>query len=280
MEANAYRDDYVREDERDQYLAGMRLTWIASRFFNFSFVGAYSRLNYKHASYSFAESSGGAYPAADWFKSLAGLAGALSSAGAGSRAAEARRNGNEGGFGGGNGGGYGYGWGAGGTGSDSGNGPSLAGSSSQAAGNFGGSDLQDLEVVKTSRNDHLVSGNVVCDLFLTPAVNGGITAGYARLHSNDSFETYRQLQANVWISWDLAPEWRLRLDSGLCRTAYDQSPLSKQRTDKTYSAGAQLSRFFGSVEVYGKISWLKNNSIINSEFYHQMVTQCGFSLHF
>jgi len=45
MEANAYRDEYVREDDRDQYLAGLRLSWLYSRQITFTCEGALSRLN-------------------------------------------------------------------------------------------------------------------------------------------------------------------------------------------------------------------------------------------
>lgn len=219
MEANSYRDDYMPEDDRDQYLAGLRLSWIYSRFMTLSLEGTYSRLNYKNSSYSYAEPQG----------QEASAAGLLSPAGSGS--------GTE-------------------------------------------ADLQDLSVVKTSRNDHLTNGDFICDLFLTPTVYGSILTGYSRLHSTDDFETYRQVHASTRLTWDMTEVWRLQLESGLWRTAYDESPLHTNRTDKTFFAGAQVSRFFGPVEVYGKMTWLKNNSKVNSEFYHQMVTQCGFSWYF
>jgi hypothetical protein len=274
MEVNAYRDDYVREDDRDQYLAGMRLSWIYSRRMTFSFEGTYSRLNYKHASYSYAEPQGQAASPAGLL-SLAGMTTALRSTGNRIGAAAARRNG----YGGGSGGGSG-GWGAGARNGNRYGQAVLPANNAAGAGSMGGSDLQDLSVIKTSRNDHLANSDFICDLFLTPTLYGALAAGYGRLHSTDDFETYRQLHANASLTWDLAASWRLQLESGLWRTAYDESPLHTNRTDKTFSAGAQLSRFFGPVEVYGKTTWLKNNSKVNSEFYHQMVTQCGFSWYF
>ena len=278
MEANAYRDDYIREDDRDQLLGGLRLTWIASRFFNVSLEGAFSRLNYKHAYYSFAEPSDAGPATGVTASSVNPENGLLSFANrkSGASLSARNRNGNGGSTWGGNGGSgrNGYGW-NGGSGLF---GPAQTGG--QDAASLGGSDLQDLAVVKSSRNDHLASGMLHIDLFLSPSVSAGLGAGYDRLHSTDEFETYRQLHALAWVGWEPAPQWRLRLDAGLWRTAYDQSPLPTNRTDKTFSAGARLSRFFGPFELYGAISWLKNNSIINSEFYHQTVTQCGLSWYF
>jgi len=143
-----------------------------------------------------------------------------------------------------------------------------------------GPDLAGLTAVRTSRNDHLATGDVLCELFLSPAVYGMISAGYARLHSTDSFETCRQLHAGAYLSWDMTDRWRLQLEAELRRAAYDESPLRVQRTDHRFSASGQVSRFIGPGELYGKIGWLKNNSKVNDEFYHQMVTQCGYCWYF
>lgn len=274
LETNAYRDDYIREDDRDQYLAGMRLSWLFSRHMTFSLEGACSRLNYKHAAYSYAEPSGSTAAAAG-LSSLTGMTRNLISAGSRVGTLVARRNRKSKAYGGG-GPGYPRGTRGGQEALPANNVPGAGGGS----GSGSGFDLQDLSVKKTSRNDHLANGDFICDLFLTPTVYGTVTAGYARLHSTDNFETYRQLHAHASLMWDFAAAWRVQLEAGLWRTAYDESPLRMKRTDKTFSAGAQLSRFFGPVEVYGKTFWLKNNSKVNSEFYHQMVTQCGFSLYF
>lgn len=255
LETQAYRDDYVREDEHDQYCAGLALDWFCSRRLSLSFEGSVRTLRYKHDAYTYVEY-------ADGLTLPAGLFSAKGFTGTAAAAIAARQNG---------------------TGPRGGNGPG-----NRYRPRLLSRDRVTLwpslpvTVEQTSRrgSDHLFSGDLTCELFLTPALSAQITAGYARLRATENLESFRQARAGSLLVWDMNAAWQVQIEASLARTDYDNSPLHVARVDHTFSAGLQLSRFLGPFEIFARADWLKNDSKVHLEYYRQMVTQCGFSWYF
>lgn len=275
-EVNAYRDDLVREDSRDEYLFGGRVSWLYSRYLTLSFESTYSRLDYKNPAQPYAgrepaPQTGPAAPAASPVAAPAQSRNPGKGSAAQSMSAQEAGNGN--------------GRGAGGnTGRNRNrfrNRLNAAFARIVDTVDFTASGaVPELAVTEPPRDDHLVNTDIIADAFMAPGISGAFSAGYAELHSSVDFETYRQWHARMQLDRDFRDTWRLELDAGWARTCYYDSPLSFERIDYTFSAGLSIGRQIGPFELFAGVIWLKNNSRLSVESYRQTVTQCGLSWYF
>jgi hypothetical protein len=275
-EMNAYRDDLVREDSRDEYLFGSRVSWLYSRYLTFSLESTYSRLDYKNPAKPFAgrEPAPQTGPAAPAVSPVAAPAqGRHPGKGPASQSISAQETGN------------GNGRGAGGNTGRNRNRfqnrlATIFSRVLDTADFTAPGTVPELAVTEPPRDDDLVNTDIIVDAFMAPGMSGAFSAGYAELHSTVDFETYRQWHARVQLDRDFRDTWRLELDAGWARTCYYESPLSFERIDYTFSAGLSIGRQIGPIELFAGVTWLKNNSRLSVESYRQTVTQCGLSWSF
>ena len=133
------------------------------------------------------------------------------------------------------------------------------------------------------RNNVLMVTGVDLDIFIMPALTGRLYAAYGDLNSSLDMESFREVQAGAALSWVPADQWRTVFEATWYRTQYNSVPENitrVRRTNYIWSAGMQVSRFWGDFELFGQAGWKSGDAPLDYESYTQTVIQCGLSYSF
>jgi len=267
-----YRDSYVREDDRNEYMFGFRFSRIHSRHHTFGIKTTYTRLDYRNDARPYSGRTPA--PQSDGGVTMPGLAATPRAephqSGMNRQAAATMQNRLE----------------PGGRGVERFFFPPgmmirmpvltmLASSSMRRM-----HEVQRLSTRFSARDDNLYTIHLYDNLFLTPQLNGTAYAGFAWLDSSLDLESYRQWYMGGEMGWDFREQWQLSLNAAWAQLDYYQGVDPFDRTDMTFSTGLRVSRFIKPVELFCQSDWLKSNSDLHTEFYHQTVSQCGLSWSF
>ncbi|MDQ1336831.1 MAG: hypothetical protein QG552_3781 [Thermodesulfobacteriota bacterium] len=140
-----------------------------------------------------------------------------------------------------------------------------------------------LDTLYPPRDNRLFATTLKLDVFILSSLTGRVYAAYGDLDASLDMESYREIQAGAALSWSPAPEWLAEVEAAWFRTDYHRVPQNitcVRRTNQIWSAGIQVSRFWGSVEVFGQAGWKSGDAPLDYESYTQTVIQCGLSYSF
>lgn len=133
------------------------------------------------------------------------------------------------------------------------------------------------------RDNRLLSTGLNLDIFMTSSLTGQVYTSYGDLNGSLDMESYREIQAGASVSWAPAPEWLVVMEAAWFRTDYHKVPSTiahVRETNDVWSAGFQVSRFWGDIELFGQAGWKSGDAPLNYESYTQTVIQCGLSYSF
>ena len=134
------------------------------------------------------------------------------------------------------------------------------------------------------RNNLLIRTVLTMDLFLTSSLSGSLYGGYADLDSSVDLESYGQIEAGFSLGWEPFEEWRVMGDVKWYRMDYHHVPDSMQKcvreTNTIYALGLEVSRFWGSLEIFAAAAITNGEAPLDYESYSQTVLQCGLSWSF
>ena len=140
-----------------------------------------------------------------------------------------------------------------------------------------------LSTLYPPRDNRLLSTGLNLDIFILSSLNGRVFAAYGDLVSSLDMESYREIQAGAALSWAPASEWLVEAEAAWFRTDYHRVPenmIRVRQTNDVWSAGIQVSRFWGTFEVFGQAGWKSGDAPLDYESYTQTVIQCGLSYSF
>ena len=244
-EVAAYRDALIEADERNEAMAGVAADWILSNRLTLGFEQTFRWLSYLN-----------------WAKPFSGK-------GQG-------RNGDNGG-GGGKGGGGGGGGGKNSSAATRSEWVWAGPPSDQGKGNG------ELNKSYPPRDNRLMVTGVDLDIFILPTLTGRVYGAYGNLNSSLDMESFREIQAGAALSWAPAELWLVGFEATWYRTQYYSVPeniTSVRRINYSWSAGLQVSRFWGDMEFFGQAGWKSGDAPLDYESYTQTVIQCGLSYSF
>lgn len=140
-----------------------------------------------------------------------------------------------------------------------------------------------LNTLYPPRDNRLLSTALDLDIFISAPLAARVYAAYGDLDASLDMESYREVQAGAALSWFPAPQWLAEVEATGSRTEYHRVPENMtrlRRTNYTWSAGIQVSRFWGSFELFGALGWKSGDAPLDYESYCQTVIQCGLSYTF
>ncbi len=140
-----------------------------------------------------------------------------------------------------------------------------------------------LNTLYPPRDNRLLSTALDLDIFILSSLTGRVYATYGDLDSSLDMESYREMQSGAALSWFPAPQWLVGVEATWSRTEYHRVPENitrVRRTNYTWSAGIQVSRFWGDLELFGQAGWKSGDAPLDYESYTQTVIQCGLSYSF
>ncbi len=262
-EVAAYRDRLIEADERNEAMAGIAADWILTKRLTLGFEQSYRWLGYLN-----------------WAKPFSGKGqGRNVSNGGGGNG-----NGGGNGSGGGNGNGGGGGNGSGGGGNGSSPADRCEGIWASRPPDHGqGEGNGELNKLYPPRDNRLITTGVDLDIFILPSLTGRVYGSYGSLDSSLDMESFREIQAGAALSWEPAAQWLVGVEATWYRTQYYDVPediTDVRRINYSWSAGLQVSRFWGDVEVFGQLGWKSGDAPLDYESYTETVIQCGLSYSF
>jgi hypothetical protein len=133
------------------------------------------------------------------------------------------------------------------------------------------------------RDNRLLSAALDLDIFILSSLTGRVYAAYGDLDASLDMESYREMQVGAALSWFPTPQWLVGVEGTWSRTEYHRVPQDitcVRRTNYTWSAGIQVSRFWGDLELFGEMGWKSGDAPLDYESYTQTVIQCGLSYSF
>ncbi len=133
------------------------------------------------------------------------------------------------------------------------------------------------------RNNLLIRTVLTMDLFLMPSLSGSLYGGYTDLDSSVDLESYGQIEAGFSLAWEPFEEWRVMGEAKWYRMDYHHVPDSMhcvRETNTIYTLGLEVSRFWGSLEIFAAAAITNGEAPLDYESYSQTVVQCGFSWSF
>ncbi len=250
-EVAAYRDRLIEADERNEAMVGFAADWILTKRLTLGFEQSFRWLGYLN-----------------WAKPFSGKGQgrAVSNSGGGAK----------GGGGGGKGGG----------GNDS-----FAATPSEGAwaapppdqGKGQGNGNGELNMLYPPRDNRLITTGLDLDIFILPSLTGRVYGSYGSLDSSLDMESFREIQAGAALSWEPAAQWLVGAEATWFRTQYYDVPdniTSVRRINYSWSAGLQVSRFWGDMEIFGQVGWRSGDAPLDYESYAETVIQCGLSYSF
>ncbi|MFO7599933.1 MAG: hypothetical protein R6X27_09010 [Candidatus Desulfacyla sp.] len=140
-----------------------------------------------------------------------------------------------------------------------------------------------LHTLYPPRDNRLLATALNLDIFILSSLTGRVYGAYGDLDASLDMESYREIQAGAALSWAPAPEWLVGVEAAWFRTNYHRVPESITRVRESndlWSAGIQVSRFWGDFEIFGQAGWKSGDAPLDYESYTQTVVQCGFSYSF
>jgi hypothetical protein len=117
-------------------------------------------------------------------------------------------------------------------------------------------------------------------VFMTPTLTGRLYAAYGDLNASLDMESFREIQAGAAVSWAPADQWLTVFELTGFRTDYNSVPediTRVRRVNYSWSAGMQVSRFWGDFEIFGQLGFKSGEAPLDYESYTQTVIQCGLS---
>jgi len=291
-----YRDDFVPEDERNEFGTGLHLRWVATGRLELGLYRNWKWLDYRHEVVPFVTRTGGFGPGTLGQGGVLGVEGVSFFSGftalrASGKAAEAG-NARAGGLSGNGAGPY---W----AGGPEGNEPFCAGEEGHAPaegassggpgpgvdfgqGQGGASGRPGrVEFEPVRRDDRLETLGSSVSWLPIRGITLTLAGEYARFRSSIEFEAYRQQRVGGSVAWDPSAVWHCELGMEWFETEYDAAPECEgSRADHTRHVGATISRFFGTFEAYVLFHWWDNDSPVDVEAYSETVTQCGLGWFF
>ncbi|MCF8129566.1 MAG: hypothetical protein K9N10_13720 [Deltaproteobacteria bacterium] len=153
----------------------------------------------------------------------------------------------------------------------------------KGGGNGSGKGNRRLNTLYPPRNNLLMTTGVDLDVFILPQLTGRLYAAFGNLNSSLDMESFREIQAGAALSWVPAELWRTVFEATWYRTYYNSVPediTRVRRTNYNWSAGMQISRFWGDFELFAQLGWKSGDAPLDYESYQQTVIQCGLSYTF
>jgi len=239
-EVAAYRDALVEADERNEAMAGIAAGWILTKRLTLGFEQTFRWLSYLN-----------------WAKPFSGK-------GQG-------RNVNNGGESG-----------KGEKGSSAAARSQWAGAATMS-GQGKGKGNRELNQLYPPRDNRLMVTGIDLDIFILPSLTGRVYGAYGDLNSSLDMESFREIQAGGALSWIPAEQWLVGIEATWYRTQYYSVPENITRVrliNYSWSAGLQVSRFWGDVEFFGQAGWKSGDAPLDYQSYTQTVIQCGLSYSF
>ncbi len=126
-----------------------------------------------------------------------------------------------------------------------------------------------------SRDDRLWRSALQGTIYINSSLWTDISLEYLRLDSSVDVESFREYALFGSLVWQPADNWEIFVTGGWQEADYDDTPRDIDRTDTIRTTGAGVSRFFGNLEVFGRVQWRKTDSDLAGEEYRQTVVQCG-----
>jgi len=140
-----------------------------------------------------------------------------------------------------------------------------------------------LNTLYPPRNNFLTTTGVDLDVFILPELTGRLYAAYGNLNSSLDMESFGEILAGAALSFIPAEQWRTVFEATWYRTDYSSVPediTRVRRTNYIWSAGMQISRFWGDFELFAQLGWKSGDAPLDYESYQQTVIQCGLSYTF
>jgi hypothetical protein len=128
-----------------------------------------------------------------------------------------------------------------------------------------------------SRDDRLNQSSLKLTAYLSPDLEADMSLAHSRLSSSVETESYRENSISLSMEWFPDDLWKMSAMTSWKDADYSGSP---DRSDSILTLGLSISRLIHPYEVFVHAEWLDNDSSLDAESYHQMVTQCGISLLF
>ena len=144
----------------------------------------------------------------------------------------------------------------------------------------GGQGNGTLHKLYPPRNNFLMTTGASLHVFMTSTLTGRLYAAYGDLNASLDMESFREIQAGAAISWIPADQWLTVFELTGFRTYYnsvEEHTMRIRRTNYSWSAGMQVSRFWGDFEIFGQLGWKSGQAPLDYESYTQTVVQCGLS---
>jgi hypothetical protein len=140
-----------------------------------------------------------------------------------------------------------------------------------------------LNILSPPRNNFLMTTGMDLDVFILPELTGRLYAAYGNLNSSLDMESFGEIQAGAALSFIPAEQWQTVFEATWYRTDYNSVPediTRVRRTNYIWSAGMQISRFWGDFELFAQLGWKSGDAPLDYESYQQTVIQCGLSYTF
>ena len=137
-----------------------------------------------------------------------------------------------------------------------------------------------LNALYPPRNNFLMTTGANLHVFMTSTLTGRLYAAYGDLNASLDMESFREIEAGAAISWTPADQWLTVFEVTGFRTYYNSvegHTMRIRRTNYSWSAGMQVSRFWGDFEIFGQLGWRSGQAPLDYDSYNQTVVQCGLS---
>ena len=131
-----------------------------------------------------------------------------------------------------------------------------------------------------SRDDRLSQSSFKITAYLSPDLEADVSLTHNRLSSSIKAESYRENSISFSVGWFPDDLWKISAMTSWKDAEYDFTSESPDRSDTIRAVSVGISRFINKYELFVHAEWLDNDSSLEKESYHQMVTQCGVSLSF
>ena len=127
-----------------------------------------------------------------------------------------------------------------------------------------------LNTLYPPRNNFLMTTGANLHVFMASTLTGRLYAAYGDLNASLDMESFREIEAGAAISWIPADQWLTVFELTGFRTYYNSVEGHKmriRRTNYSWSAGMQVSRFWGDFEIFGQLGWKSGQAPLDYQSY-------------
>ncbi|MDY6854776.1 MAG: hypothetical protein SWO11_08725 [Thermodesulfobacteriota bacterium] len=138
-------------------------------------------------------------------------------------------------------------------------------------------------VIIDPRDDNVIATQFQCTFYISPNLIAQTTAHYDQLSSSIQTEKHDSKGLIFDLLWAHNDHWEVSIISAVQRTDFERASGTPHRLDNVKLLSFIVDRYFflkRKLGLFFQMEYLDNNSSIEDESYHRMVTECGLLFQF